>query len=255
MRPRKRLFFRNLTKEEILLQILSIIDDEHTNDLFGEGFEVSFMGMGEPLANLRNVLAAIKEIQWLYPQITCVSVSTAGPAKRIDCLTEAMPVSPPVHLQISLHATKDEVRKRLVPYAPDSIANLLSASRRFHERTRDQVYLNYVLLRGINDSVEDARWLGQLDREAFYVKISGLNLIPELPSYLVPASVDEILAFSEVLGSYGMPHKIFVGDGLDVQASCGQLAATAREIHVASAPETLPISRREAWSTFQQTLS
>ena len=156
-------FFRNLTTEEIVFQIASILGDEPVEKTFDEGLEVSFMGTGEPLANLGNLLGAIHQIHYRYPKITRVSISTAGPAKRIEALTAAMPILPTVHLQISLHATSDAIRRRLIPNAPDSIANLLAAGHRFHEKTGDQVFLNYVLLKGINDSVEDARWLADLE--------------------------------------------------------------------------------------------
>jgi len=225
-------FFRNLTKEEILFQIESILNDNPGEDVFEEGFEVSFMGMGEPLANLGTLLAVIHEVRLRYPQITRVSVSTAGPAKRIDALTDAMPVFPSVHLQMSLHATNDQTRKRLVPNAPDSIQNLLRAGRRFHERTGDHVYLNYVLLKGINDSAEDAHWLAQLDPKAFYVKIAALNPTAGMPMTMVGSSMEEIQNFSLQLRNQRLPHKIFVGDGLDVNASCGQLAAVPRELNV-----------------------
>jgi 23S rRNA (adenine2503-C2)-methyltransferase len=224
-------FFRNLTKEEILLQIGSILDDQQAEMLFAEGFEVSFMGMGEPLANLRALLTVIHEIHSRYPKITRVSVSTSGPATRIDSLIHEMPVLPSIHLQISLHATNDSTRRRLIPNAPDSIENLLGAGRRFHERTGDQVYLNYVLLKGINDSAQDARWLAQLDHKVFMVKIAALNQTTGMPSEMVGASMDEILAFSLQLQEYKLPHRVFVGDGLDVDASCGQLAAVPRELH------------------------
>ncbi|MGD0567554.1 MAG: radical SAM protein [Candidatus Sulfotelmatobacter sp.] len=224
-------FFRNLTKEEMLLEISSILHDQPADQILREGFEVSFMGTGEPLANLSNVLGVVEQIHIRYPRVTRVSVSTAGPAARIYALAHAMPVLPAVHLQISLHATKDEIRQKLVPKAPDSIANLLQAGHRYHEKTGDQVYLNYVLLKGLNDSEQDARWLAQLDREAFYVKIAALNQTAAMPSDIVGASMDEIRAFSRRLDDYQVPHKIFVGDGLDVEASCGQLAATPREVH------------------------
>ncbi len=224
-------FVRNLTKAEILFELATILDGQTTGDVLDDGFEVSFMGVGEPLANLRNLLGAIQEIHFRYPHITRVSVSTAGPAKRIDALTAAMPITPPIHLQISLHATTDETRRRLVPNAPDSIANLLAAGRRFHEKTGDQVFLNYVLLRRINDSVEDARWLATVDREAFLVKISALNETSATPCDIVGASIAEIRAFCRQLEDAHVPHKIFVGDGLDVHASCGQLTAVPRELH------------------------
>jgi 23S rRNA (adenine2503-C2)-methyltransferase len=223
-------FFRNLTTEEMLFEVSTIVADHLGDQIFEDGFEVSFMGLGEPLANLRNVVATIKHIGLRYPEITRVSISTAGPARRIDALIEQMPIFPPVHLQISLHATKDDIRRILVPYAPESIANLLEAGRRFHKKTGDQVFLNYVLLRGTNDSDEDASWLAGLDKEAFLIKISALNQVPGLPPNVVPASPEEIHRFSILLTTKGVQHKVFVGDGLDVHASCGQLAARPIEV-------------------------
>jgi 23S rRNA (adenine2503-C2)-methyltransferase len=230
----KTSFFRNLTKDEIFLQISSVIDNDPTGDALAEGFEVSFMGMGEPLSNLKNVLEAVKEIHIRYPLINRVSLSTSGTAKRIDALTDAMPISPPIHLQISLHTTEDSIRKRLIPYSSSSIESLLKAGRRYHEKTGDKVCLNYILLKGINDFQDNARWLAGLDSSVFYVKLTALNLVPDMPKYLLPVSVSEMLSFSNILASRGMPHKIFVGDGLDVQASCGQLSATPREIGVST---------------------
>jgi len=135
-----------------------------------------------------------------------------------------------------LHATSDEVRRKLIPRAPETIANLLEAGWKFHQKTGDQVFLNYVLLKGINDRDQDARWLAKLDREAFYLKISALNRVAGLPSDLVPASMSDIQRFSAILTSEGAPHKVFVGDGLDVLASCGQLAARPLEVSVVLMP-------------------
>jgi 23S rRNA (adenine2503-C2)-methyltransferase len=223
-------FFRNLTSREMLSEITAIVEDQDGPRLLSEGFEVSFMGMGEPLANLKNVLTTVREIGRRYPEVTRVSVSTAGPAERIHALTREMPIAPAIHLQISLHATNDETRRRLMPNAPERISKLLSAGRKYHEVTGDQVFLNYVLIKGVNDSPEDARWLAQLDHGAFYIKISQLNTMAGLPAHLVPASMKEILHFSSMLAEMGAAHKVFVGDGLDVQASCGQLAAIPREL-------------------------
>lgn len=228
----QRPFFRNLTAHEILLQLGAVLDDQNVDRVFAEGFEVSFMGTGEPLANLQTLLNTIRRIHVIYPRITRVSVSTVGPAGRIDALTAAMPIAPPVHLQISLHATNEEARRKIIPHAPDTIANLLGAGMRFHRKTMDQVFLNYVLLQGINDSLEDARWLARLDRNAFYVKVAKLNEVAGLPDGVMGASLREIQAFSQTLTYYQLPHKVFLGDGLDIHASCGQLAAVPREIDV-----------------------
>jgi adenine C2-methylase RlmN of 23S rRNA A2503 and tRNA A37 len=86
-----------------------------------------------------------------------------------------------------------------------------------------------VLLRGVNDSPEDAERVAALDPDAFLVKIAALNEVAGAPHDFTGASQDEIRAFCRRLESRGMPHKIFVNDGLDVNASCGQLAAVPRE--------------------------
>ena len=222
----KHRFFRNLTAEEIFLEVSTIVGEAVADRVSKELFEVSFMGMGEPLANLRNLLLAIQRICEVYPEISRVSVSTAGSSKRIQALTQAMPVQPPVHLQISLHATDERLRRKLIPFAQDSIDRLLASGNRFHQTTGDQVCLNYILLRGLNDRPRDAEWLARLDPSAYYVKITKLNATMGMPVWLVGASLGEIMSFAKRVRVHGMLCKIFVGDGLDVDASCGQMAAT-----------------------------
>jgi len=225
-------FYRDLTAEEILWQVDTLASDQGLPRILSEGFEVSFMGMGEPLANLRNVLQAIAGISQRYPQITRVSVSTAGPAHRIDRLTEAMPAAIPIHLQVSLHATRDIERRALVPRAPGMIADLLVAADRYHQLTGDHVCLNYILLEGRNDSAADAAWLAAIDPTVFYVKLSALNHVPDLPLRLKRKSREATARFADKVSARGLTVKIFEGDGLDVQASCGQLAATPRLVAI-----------------------
>src|SRR5262249_33919857 len=157
-------------------------------------------------------------IEWIsqnYPQVSRVSVSTAGPAQRIDRLTEAMPSAIPIHLQVSLHATNDSVRRSIVPRAPCTIANLLQAATRYHKRTGDRVCLNYVLMEGNNDSAADAAWLAGLDPVAFEVKLSALNLVPDLSVTLQKKSREATKGFANDVASRGMKVRVFEGDGLD----------------------------------------
>lgn len=232
-------FFRNLTTDEVLLQISTLLDECVSDPLALSGVEVSFMGMGEPLANRKNVLSAIEATHARYPQVSRVSVSTAGPSVRIDALTACMPAAVAIHLQISLHATLDSVRRRLIPQAPDSIENLMAAGRRYHIATGDKVCLNYIPLRGINSSPEDAAWLSGIDPDAFYVKLTALNPTPGIPETLTPLTPAEMWQFGEPLRARGVSVKVFLGDGLDVQASCGQLAATPVELRVSDATVAL----------------
>jgi 23S rRNA (adenine2503-C2)-methyltransferase len=218
-------FQRNLSIAEIVLEISTIVDCELARGVPEKDFEISFMGMGEPLANWSCVRAAIAEIHSRYPDISRVAISTVGPACRVERLVRELLRRPFVHLQISLHATNDALRRRLVPHASGSIAELLAAGRLFHEQTGDQVCLNYVLLQGLNDGEANAEWLAQLDPEVFYIKVTQLNRVPNLPPDLVGSSLIELYQFCGWLEERRMPHKLFVGDGLDVQASCGQMAS------------------------------
>jgi 23S rRNA (adenine2503-C2)-methyltransferase len=222
-------FSRNLTPGELLSEVITVVEEAAPSVRAGDLWEVSFMGMGEPLANLRNLLEAINGIHKRYPRITRVSVSSSGPASRIEAFTNAIPVAIPVHLQISLHATTIEMRQRLVPRGGNSLTELIKAGQYYHDKTGDQVCLNYVLLRGINDRPEDVCWLGSLDPKAFYVKLSELNPVSRLSRELLPASRTQLVAFAQALMGVGMSAKVFVGNGLDVQASCGQMAACPQE--------------------------
>jgi 23S rRNA (adenine2503-C2)-methyltransferase len=223
--------FRNLSAAEILRQITTIADHALESGANEADLEISFMGMGEPLANATNVLAALEATHRRYPRIRRVALSTVGPATRITAFADsAGQHAKPVHLQISLHATSDGVRRQLIPKAPGNIQDLIEAGRYYHRRTGDRVCLNYILLDGINDSESDADWLGGIDQAAFIVKLTVLNDIPDMPRHLRAASRDRFDVFSRRLTQREIPHKIFRGDGLDVQASCGQLAARPLQI-------------------------
>jgi 23S rRNA (adenine2503-C2)-methyltransferase len=226
-------FLRNLSDDEMFLQIDAALAAVDREAILDEGFEVSFMGMGEPLANLESVVSTIAMIRERLPLVTRVSVSTSGPSKRVDRLRELAPVEPLVHLQVSLHATLDDVRRRLVPNVRDSIEDLLDAAKRYFLTTRDPVCLNYILLSGINDSEADADRLAGVDPDAFYVKITQLNDVPNLPPDLSSPGTRRMAEFARRVEANGVATKLFVGDGLDVAASCGQLAAVQR-----SAPGT-----------------
>jgi 23S rRNA (adenine2503-C2)-methyltransferase len=223
-------FQRNLSAAEIMQEISAVIDEAVERGAAERDFEVSFMGMGEPLANWVNLRAALVETAARYPLISRVSISTVGPAHRVRKMIEELPGRPRVHLQISLHATEDALRRRLIPHAPGAIADLLAAGRLFHEETGDQVCLNYVLLEDVNDREADADWLSRLDRSAFYIKVTHLNEVPNVPPGIVGAGMTRMHQFCRWLEARGMPHKMFIGDGLDVRASCGQMASVPVEL-------------------------
>jgi 23S rRNA (adenine2503-C2)-methyltransferase len=214
-------FTRNLTTAEIIEQVCRMREvlpapRKITN--------VVFMGMGEPLLNLAAVSEAVKIL--VHPKAFAiaprrVTVSTVGVVPRI---AEVLAIAP-LNLAVSLHATTDGVRDQLVPinrrYPLDALLGLL---RGLDDVTpRRPVFFEYVLIEGINDSLDDARRLPGLLRGI----PSKVNLIPMNPhpdSPYRPPSDAAIDAFLRVLANAGMTVTLRRSRGDDIGAACGQLA-------------------------------
>jgi 23S rRNA (adenine2503-C2)-methyltransferase len=193
---------RNLTTAEIVDQVCRmrelLPDDRRISN-------VVFMGMGEPLLNLPNVLEAIRTL--LHPKAFAlaprrVTVSTAGVVPRIGALLEAAPVN----LAVSLHATTDAVRDELVPLNRRfPLAELLATLRALPRLSRRHpIFFEYTLMEGVNDSLDDARRLVALLKDI----PAKLNVIPMNPHAGAPYRPPPD----------GRPR------GSDIDAACGQLA-------------------------------
>jgi 23S rRNA (adenine2503-C2)-methyltransferase len=206
---------------------------------------VVMMGMGEPLANFDNVVAAMQLMldDGAYGlSRRRVTLSTSGLVPAIDRLAEACPVA----LAVSLHAPNDALRNELVPINRKfPIASLMEACVRYLEKApRNFVMFEYVMLDGINDSVAHAR---ELTRTVADVPCK-LNLIPFNPfpgSGYVRSPADAIERFRDVLVTAGITTTIRRTRGDDIDAACGQLAgrvqdrtrrAARRESRSAAAP-------------------
>ena len=223
---------RNLRAGEIVDQVL------HGAEVLARSGErithVVFMGMGEPLLNLDNVIRSIRILAdprgvGLSPRR--VTVSTAGVVPRIAELGRALPV----RLAVSLHATTDEVRNELVPLNRRfPIATLLEACRRYPASRRDRLSIEYTLIRGVNDSSDDARRLVKL----LHGLRAKVNLIPmnEHPgsAYRRPEA-PQIEAFAGTLAAARLPVTVRRSRGDDIFAACGQLGAPAPSRGVNSA--------------------
>jgi 23S rRNA (adenine2503-C2)-methyltransferase len=216
---------RNLEVDEIIEQYL------HVGALAAErGRKVRrlvFMGMGEPMHNLDNVLAAIERIAgpglgnlgWRR-----ITVSTVGIIQGIERLAAA---EHPVFLALSLHAPDDETRTRIVPTGKRyAVAEILAAARNFQERTGRIVTIEYCLLAGVNDSDSQAELLAErLDGFRAHVNLIPYNATgPGLSGlvYMRPsaARVDRFLA---ILRERGVVAHARDTRGDDVAAACGQL--------------------------------
>lgn len=211
---------RNLSRGEILEQMLRLQRLLPADERLSH---IVMMGMGEPLANLDSVLAALeiaRDPQGLGISPRRITISTVGLPAAIDRLAE---YSTPFHLAISLHAPNDALRNRLVPVnAKIGIDDILSASDRYFSATGRRLTFEYVLLAGINDTQQCALELVRLLRG----RVSMLNVIPYnsvagLP-YETPSS-EAIHDFRNFLleGGINIMFRQRKGDGID--AACGQL--------------------------------
>ena len=190
---------------------------------------VVMMGMGEPLANFDNVVAALKLMldDFSYGlSRRRVTVSTAGLVPGIDRLREECPVA----LAVSLHAPNDALRDELVPINRKyPIRELLAACLRYIEKApRDSVMFEYVMLAGVNDGVGQARELAALVKDV----PCKINLIPFNPYEGIPYQRPEgaaIARFRDVLMQAGLIATIRKTRGDDIDAACGQLAGRVQD--------------------------
>ena len=210
-------FGRNLTTDEILDQVLHFRRLEAVDHLV-------FMGMGEPLMNLDNVLAAAAKLPDAGISHRHTGISTVGWVPGIRRLTADCDM--PLRLALSLHAPEDGLRAQIMPVNERfPIAEVLDACEGFYARRKRQIFVEYLMLAGVNDTVGQARQLAALlDRRVYKV-----NLIPYNPTGGVyeGSSRSAIDAFKAVLEEHGHTATVRLTRGRDIDAACGQLAAKA----------------------------
>ena len=209
-------FGRNLTASEILDQAL------HFRRL-GKVDHAVFMGMGEPMLNLDEVVAAARRLPDLGITHRRTTISTVGWLPGLRRFVNE--VDEPIRLALSLHAPDDELRSRIMPVNERyPLADVIAECRRYVELRGRKVFVEYVMLAGVNDSPEHAQQLAELlDRHVFKV-----NLIPYNPTGMYDGSSRErIAAFKAVLDGARLPSTVRLTRGRDIAAACGQLAAAA----------------------------
>ncbi|MCI7708161.1 MAG: 23S rRNA (adenine(2503)-C(2))-methyltransferase RlmN [Sutterella parvirubra] len=192
---------------------------------------VVLMGMGEPLQNLENVIRALKlflDDNGYGLSRRRVTVSTSGLVRQMDKLAEAAPVA----LAVSLHAATDELRDKLMPVnRKHPLADLMAACRRYLKvAPRDFITFEYVMLGGINDSLEDADRLVRLVRdEQVPCKFNLIPFNPFTQSDLKKPEREQVLAFCRRLNEAGIVTTVRKTRGDDIDAACGQLAGEVRD--------------------------
>jgi 23S rRNA (adenine2503-C2)-methyltransferase len=201
-------FGRNLTASEILDQALHFRRKEQVN-------HAVFMGMGEPMMNLNNVLAACARR---------TAISTVGWIPGIERLATE---GPPVRLALSLHAADETLRSQLMPVNDRyPLPDVLAACLAWSEARRLPVFVEYLMLDGVNDRYEQALQLAEALEPKGAFKV---NLIPYNPT---DAAYDgstrgAIDAFKTTLEDHGVKATVRLTRGRDIQAACGQLAASS----------------------------
>lgn len=238
-------FKRQLRSAEIFEQVWNFHRQlVRTND---RCTNIVFMGMGEPLANLQNVLPAISLISSnLDMSPRRITVSTVGLAPQI--LELAKETSPPVRLAISLHASTDEKRSEIVPINKKyPIKEVLGACREYIAATGRRVSFEYALIEGVNDTKEEAISLAQvLKAHGLPMMLCHVNVIPLNPTSAFVgrgSSKERVAEFTrELTRRTGMDVTVRVKRGIDIAAGCGQLAGTrGDELRKGSVVPTQPV--------------
>ncbi|NTU66499.1 MAG: 23S rRNA (adenine(2503)-C(2))-methyltransferase RlmN [Candidatus Moranbacteria bacterium] len=224
-------FKRNLTAEEITDQVLFWKQYLKKNNIPGSFSNIVYMGMGEPFNNWDEVSASIRNLtdQELFGfGSRSISVSTAGIAEGIERMAQEFPQ---VNLAISLHFATDEKRGEFMPInKKDNLESLRMALRKYFESTKRKVFLEYVMLEGMNDSASDAFDLSKYIKSIGKLQLLHVNLIrynatSDPPAGgLVPSTKARTERFRAELERYGIPVTIRKSLGEEIQGACGQLA-------------------------------
>lgn len=212
-------FKRNLMAYEIVDQIISvsrIISQRKITNIV-------LMGMGEPLLNFENVVDALGRITELMTISSGkITLSTAGIVPKILKLSQKAPA---INLAISLNATDDKIRDYIMPINKTyPIEELINVCRRFSLLAKRQITFEYVLLKDINDAVEDAKRLANL-LKGISSKVNLIPFNPFLNSEFEKPEDKKILNFQNILLKNNVTATIRKGKGQDILAACGQLKA------------------------------
>jgi 23S rRNA (adenine2503-C2)-methyltransferase len=209
-------FRRNLTASEILDQALHFRRLEPIDHCV-------FMGMGEPMLNVDEVVAAARRLPDLGVTHRRTTISTVGWLPGLRRFVDE--VQEPIRLALSLHAAEPALRSELMPVNDRyPLVDVIAECRRYFELRQRKVFVEYVLLAGVNDRVEQARALAEL----LEPKLFKVNLIPYNPTgAFAGSSPKAIAAFEAELRRSGIPTTVRLTRGREIAAACGQLAAAS----------------------------
>lgn len=224
---------RNLTSHEIVQEVMiarDLLNEwQNIDKAIGEGRKITnivVMGMGEPLANYDNIVKALKIINdenGIAFSNRRITLSTCGLVPKINQLAEDLKVN----LAISLHATTDEVRKKIMPIADSyTIEEIMKACSYYAGKTNyRRITFEYIMIKDLNDSIDDAKRLIKLVKK--YNIPAKFNLIPfnywDGCIFKAPTEENKILQFAKIITDARYPCPIRFSKGDDIMAACGQL--------------------------------
>jgi len=215
---------RNLNFDEIYDQVVWI--NEESERLFNKKItNIVFMGMGEPLLNYSEVIKAIERItspEGLGMSARRITVSTAGVAKQIKKLGDDQVR---FKLALSLHAANDSKRNQIMPInETNSIRALTDALNYFYQKTGNEITLEYILFKGLNDSEKDAEELTKIYRQVPSDLINIIEYNPIDAFQFTKPDEKGIQQFMSQLEKNGVNARLRRSRGKDIDAACGQLA-------------------------------
>ncbi len=232
-------FIRNLTSGEIVGQVLTLMENH------GKPSSVLFMGMGEPLFNFESVVSALRLLSSIGIGVRKTVISTCGITARIYDLARA-DLHP--RLAVSIGSAIEETRRKIIPVAKSNpLQDLKNAVVFYRKNTGKRVSLEYTLMRGVNDSAEDARTLAQFAQETgCHVNLIRFNRVEG--TGLSPPSTKTVFFFRDTLERRGIVVSERYRKGRDISASCGQLAwgVNVRAPVNGSSPRSFSIRRKNA---------
>jgi 23S rRNA (adenine2503-C2)-methyltransferase len=214
-------FFRNLTAGEIVAQVIFFARRLQAED--ARVTNVVLMGMGEPLHNYEQTLAAVDRLtdaDGFNLGARKITISTVGLVPAIRRYADEERQTP---LALSLHAATDEDRNKLIPINRRwPIEELMDAIRYYIDKTSRRVTIEWALIAGENDTPEQAHKLGEL-LQGMLVHVNLIPLNPTAEYHGRPSTRDRVDHFQQILAMHGVTSTVRVRRGIDIQAGCGQL--------------------------------
>lgn len=215
---------RNLDFDEIYNQV-ALINEQSEKAYNKKLSNVVFMGMGEPLLNYKNVLKAIDKLtsnDGLAMGPKRITVSTAGVAKMIKQLGDD---KVRFNLALSLHAADDKKRNEIMPInESNNIAVLIEALNYFYNQTKNDITLEYILFKNLNDTIEDAKHLVKIYRQIPTHLINVIEYNPIEGAAFSKPDEEGTKIFTDYLVAHKVNVRIRRSRGKDIDAACGQLA-------------------------------